>query len=110
MEGKDQPKNRGKPEFEENYGETGGLMICITKPLFGTEKDVVIDSGFCALKEIVGMLAHGVYGTTAMKEKNAPSTEREAPLRHASETTRLGVFTIFFFDLDGHKYKIQFIK
>ena len=38
-------------------------MMWITKPIFGTGKAVVIYSGFCLLKGIVGMLAHGVYGT-----------------------------------------------
>ena len=45
-------------------------MMCITKALFVTGNDVVIESGFCVLKGLVGMLAHGVYGMTVIKKKN----------------------------------------
>ena len=41
----------------------------MTKPLFGTSKAVVMDSGFFVLKGILGMLSHGVYGTTVIKKK-----------------------------------------
>ena len=67
--GKDRPKEIGKPEFEGAYGATGGMMVWMKEPLFGTGKSVVMDSGFCALKGIEGMLAHWVYGTTVIKEK-----------------------------------------
>ena len=50
VEGRDLPIERGKPELEADYGATGGLMIRMTKPLFGTGKYVVMDSYFCALK------------------------------------------------------------
>ena len=46
-----------------------GDMTRMTNPLFGTEKSVVMESGFCVLKGIEGVLAHGVYGTTVIKEK-----------------------------------------
>ena len=43
-------------------------MMRMTKPLFGTGKVVVMDSGFCVLKGLVGNLAHGVYGTTGINK------------------------------------------
>ena len=71
------------------------LVMRTTKPQFGTGKDVVTDSGFCVLKGLVGMLAHGVYRTTVVKKKDiGPSTAREIPLRHAYETRRLGIFIL----------------
>ena len=69
VEGKGQPQERGKPELEVDYGATGGVMMQIKKPLFGTGKDLVTDSGFCVLKGLVGMLAHGVYGMMVIKKK-----------------------------------------
>ena len=69
VEEKDVPKEIGKPKFEADYGATGGLMTRMTNPLFGIGKSVVTDSGFCVLKGIVGMLAHGVYGTMVIKKK-----------------------------------------
>ena len=96
LEGKDQPTEIGKPDFEAEYGATGGLMMRMTNPLFGTGKTVVKDSGFCVIKGLVGMLSRGVYGTTVIKKKNiGPSTAREIPLRHSSETRMLGVFMVF---------------
>ena len=44
------------------------MMICMTKPLVGTGKAVLMDSGFIVLKGLVGILAHGVYGTTVIKK------------------------------------------
>ena len=46
-----------------------GLMIRMTNPLFGKGEAVVLESGVCVLKGLVGMLAHGVYGTTVTKKK-----------------------------------------
>ena len=69
VEGKDKPTEIWKPEFEADYGVTGVLMMRMTKPLFGTGKDLVMDSIFCGMKEIVGMLSHGVYGTPAVNKK-----------------------------------------
>ena len=43
-------------------------MMCMTKPLFGTGKSVVINSVFCVMKGLVGMLAHGVYRTTVINK------------------------------------------
>ena len=69
VEGKDRPKERRNPEFKEDYGATGGLMIWMTKTLFGTGKNLMMESIFCVLKGKVGMLAHGVYGKTVIKKK-----------------------------------------
>ena len=38
------------------------------KPLFGTGKAVLMGSGFCVVKGVVGMLLHGVYGATLIKK------------------------------------------
>ena len=96
VEDKDQPNEREKPEFEADYRENGGIMMRNTKPLFGTGKAVVTDNGFCVLEGVVGMLAHGVYRTTVLKKKDiVPSTARKMPLRHASDTKRLGMCMLF---------------
>ena len=96
VEGNDLPKERGNPEFKSDYIATGVVMMRKTKPHFGTGKDVVADSGFCVLKGLVGMLAHGVYRTTMAKKKDiGPSTAGEIPLRNSYETSRLGIFILF---------------
>ena len=44
-------------------------MMRITKPIFGTMKYVVMESGFFVMRGILGMLAHGVYRTTVINKK-----------------------------------------
>ena len=57
---------------------------------------MVMESGYFLLKGLVGILVHGVYGKTVTKKKDiGPSTERETPLSHASETRSLGMFMLF---------------
>ena len=70
-------------------------MMRISKPLFGTEKAVVMDNGFCVIKGIVGMLAYVVHGTTVINICFGPITSREIPLRHSSKTRELGMFMLF---------------
>ena len=71
-------------------------MMRITKPIFGTMKYVVMESGFFVMRGILGMLAHGVYRTTVINKKDiGPSTAREIKLRHSSKTRRLGMFMLF---------------
>ena len=48
--------------------QLGGLEMWTTNPIFGRVKYVVRDSGFCVMKGLVGMLAHGVYETTVIKK------------------------------------------
>ena len=48
--------------------EGGVVVMWETHPTFGTGKAVVMDSGFFVLKGIIGMLAHGVYGTMVTKK------------------------------------------
>lgn len=52
VKGKDFPKEQPRLEFN-NLGKTVGLLLCLTRPLWGTGKIVVLDSGFCVLCGIV---------------------------------------------------------
>ena len=69
MEGKDQKKDRGKPEFKADYGENGVLIMQMTNPLFVTWNTVLLGSVFCVMKGVVGMLAHVVYAMTVINKK-----------------------------------------
>eukprot|EP00957_Ditylum_brightwellii_P205005 15341779-Ditylum_brightwellii.AAC.1 len=48
VEGKDRPHELSKKEFHKEGG-TAALLLHMTKNLFGTEKMVILDSGFCVL-------------------------------------------------------------
>ena len=49
VEGEDHPRVMGKKEFEEK-GAAAGLLVRMTKPLWGAGKVVVMCSGFCVLE------------------------------------------------------------
>ena len=38
VEGKDHPPQRPAPEFEETMGKTGGLILRMTKPVWGSKR------------------------------------------------------------------------
>ena len=44
-------------------------MVRMTKPIHGTGKVVVMDSGFCVAKGIVEMEKKGVYGQALIKKR-----------------------------------------
>jgi len=52
VEGKDTPRQAPPKQFHET-GKTVGLLLRLTKPIWGSSKVVVLDSGFCVLKGIV---------------------------------------------------------
>ena len=68
MEGEDRPRVMGKKGFEEK-GATAGLIVRITKPLWGTGKVVVMDSGFCVLEGLISMVEKGVLRSALIKKR-----------------------------------------
>ena len=102
---------RGKREFKADYEATGGLMMQMTKSLFVTGKALVMDSGFCVLKGLVGMFAYGVYGTTLIKKKRYwPRYCKGDAIEAFFEDQQFGYVYSVCGDMDGHKYKIQCMK
>jgi hypothetical protein len=68
VEGKDCPNERPPKQFD-NLGKTVGLLLRLCKPLWGTAKMVVLDSGFCVLKGIVELKKRGVYAAALIKKR-----------------------------------------
>ena len=60
VEGEDRPRVMGKKEFEEK-GATAGLTVRMKNLLWGTEKVVVVNSGFCVLEGLILMVQKGVF-------------------------------------------------
>ena len=82
-------------------------MMRMTKSLFVTGKAVVMDSGFCVLKGLVGMLAHGVYGTTLIKKKRYwPKNCKGDVIEAFFKDKEFGDVYSVCGDMYGHKYKI----
>jgi Transposase IS4 len=68
VEGKDAPTEAPAKQFD-NMGKTVGLLLRLIKPLWGTAKMVVLDSGFCVLKGIIELKKRGVYAASLIKKR-----------------------------------------
>ena len=69
VQGKDYPVELGTPEFEAWLGKTGGLLLRMLKSIFNTGQYIVLDSGFCVLKGIVGLYRKGLYAGALIKKR-----------------------------------------
>jgi hypothetical protein len=68
VEGKDHPNEI--PRYEsDRFGNTVGLLIRLTKPLWATASVVILDSGFCILKGIIELKKLGVYASALIKKR-----------------------------------------
>ena len=68
QEGKDRPPQAGDKEYD-NLGKTVGTLMCLTKPVHGTGKLFVLDSGFCVLQALVELAKVGVFAHALVKKR-----------------------------------------
>ena len=66
-EGKSAPRER-KPEYC-NLGKTTGLLLRLTKPLYGSGSIVVMDSGFCVVQAIIELWKKGIFSSALIKKR-----------------------------------------
>ena len=77
VEGKDRPTGLPPKQFNEQ-GKTVGLLLRLTKPIWGTSKVVILDSGFCVLKGIIALRQQGVFSSALIKKDDiGQQTSRE---------------------------------
>lgn len=67
VEGKDEPKEL-KIQYQQ-HGKTSGLLLRLTRSIWGRGKVVILDSGFCVLRGIVELLKKGVYSSALIKKR-----------------------------------------
>ena len=68
VEGKDAPTRAPAKQFAE-LGKTVGLLLRLTKPIWGSSKALVLDSGFCVLKGIAALRKKGVFAAALVKKR-----------------------------------------
>ena len=68
MEGRDHPRQLVQKEYAE-LGATVSLMLRMCKPIFGSGKAVLLDSGFCVNKYIKNIKTIGIYVISLIKKK-----------------------------------------
>ena len=66
-EGKDRPRQLGEKTHDKK-GKTIGVLLCLTEPVWGTGKLVVLDSGFCVIQGLVELKKKGVYAHALIKK------------------------------------------
>ena len=68
VKGKDAPKE-APPKDYSSLGKTVGLLLRLTRPIWGSSKDVVLDSGFCVLQGIAELQKKGVFAAALIKKR-----------------------------------------
>jgi hypothetical protein len=53
VEGKDAPQSRQYQEFDDLGGKTVGLLLRLSKSIWGSERIIILESGFCVLQAII---------------------------------------------------------
>ncbi len=71
QEGRDRPAHLPRPEYEEEYGTMGALMLRMTESLQGSGRVVVMDSAFSITSALVAMRKSGIHSTVVIKRKGA---------------------------------------
>ena len=67
-EGKDCLAHLGKKEFDE-LGSTVGTLLHLLKPVHGTGKIFVLDSGFCVLQGLIELKKRGCFAHALIKKR-----------------------------------------
>ena len=71
VEGKDRPSTGpdSAAEFEEELGATAALVTRMTRPIWGTSRVVLLDSGFGFLPCLQALRAKGLFSTCVIKKR-----------------------------------------
>ena len=69
VEGRDFPGSLCQKEYNK-LGETVSLTLRICRPIFGSGKAVVLNSGFFVAKGITEIEARGVYAAALIKKRS----------------------------------------
>ena len=114
VEGKDHHQQLVKKEYSE-LGRTASLMLKKCKPIFGTGKAVILESGFCVTKDINEKEAKGFYVGYLIKKrcywpKGVPINLIDTHFQHKevgdddiieARTQENNLFQIFFYEISG---------
>ena len=90
VEGKDTPAEMIHKEQEKELGKTDAMIMRILKPILGTAKVVILNSGFCVLPALVALRKAGVYASAVIKKRDTgPGISLGRPLTRRWMESRL---------------------
>jgi len=104
-----------KPEYHDaggrNKGTTVALMLRMTKPIHGTGKVVVLDSGFCVLQGIISLREAGVFSAALIKKRRYwPKFIEGDAVKERMEEKSVGDCDAWRGELDGWPFYIHCMK
>jgi hypothetical protein len=67
-EGKDTPAQRPAKEFDD-LGKTVGLLLRLTRGIWGSGRVIILDSGFCVLLGIIWLRVKGLFASALIKKR-----------------------------------------
>lgn len=110
VEGRDTPKRAPPKEYSE-MGKTVGLLLRLTKPIWGSSRVVVLDSGFCVLKGIVELRKKGVFATALVKKRRYwPKYVKGEAIKQYFSTKDIGTVDAMKGVLDSVKVELHCLK
>jgi hypothetical protein len=69
VEGKDRPAPLPTPAHEAEFGKVGGLILRMTKSVWGSKRVVIMDSAFCHLKTLIELKKRDIYASSVIKKR-----------------------------------------
>ncbi len=110
VEGKDEPKEAAPKEFS-SLGKTVGLLLRLTRPICGSSKVVVLDSGFCVLQGIAELRKKGVFSAALIKKRKYwPKHIDKDGIKAHSKVLEVGTVDAMKGSLDGVNVQVHCLK
>ena len=107
---KDTPKEAPSKEYVLQ-GKTVGLLLHLTRPIWGTSKVVVLDSGFCVLQGIAELRNKGVFAAALIeKQKYWPKYIDGDGIKEHFKDKEVDTVDAMKGYLNGVKVKVHCIK
>jgi hypothetical protein len=111
VEGKSRPRQMGPMEHDDKGGKTIGLQLQLTNPVWGTGKEVILDSGFCVLKGIIELKKRGVFaGALVKKCRYWPKYIRGDDIKAQFESKEVGDIDAWHGTLDNIPFHLFCMK
>lgn len=110
VEGKGTPLGCPPKNYAE-HKKTAGLLLHLTSSFHGTAKLVVLDSGFCVLKELVELRKKGVFRVMMIKkQKHWPKHVKGDYINKCLKDKEPGNAKIWTGELEGTKADLHLMK
>ena len=115
VQGKDLPKDgeHSEIEFEKEFGsKVAALVVRMTRPLWGSGRTVMMDSGFGYIPSVIQLRIKGLYSTTVIKKHaHWPKYTRAAEAVAEMQGKDVGTIRVRrgFFRFNGEDHRVDMV-